>query len=192
MAKVKILIQGYAKKFKNGWRASSTCVLIKDGGLNIIVDPGTNRKLLLKKLSQEGLKPKDIDLVFLTHYHPDHWLAIDLFPGIKVLDGDIIYQNDLETGFSHKIPKTTIEVIPTPGHAHEHASLLIKTKIGKAVIAGDLFWWPDARKPKITIENLINLADPYVKNKKDLIVSRRKILKLADYIIPGHGRVVKV
>ncbi|MCX6710727.1 MAG: hypothetical protein NTZ02_01410 [Candidatus Woesearchaeota archaeon] len=50
MSEIKILIEGYAKEEKTGWKASSTTVLIKDNGLNILVDPGLNRELLLKAL----------------------------------------------------------------------------------------------------------------------------------------------
>lgn len=192
MTTIKILIQGYAKKAKNGWRASSTCVLLQDKGLNILVDPGTNKNLLLKNLKSAGLRPKNIDLIFLTHYHPDHWLNISLFPGVKILDGDIIYDGDKEIGFSGKIPKTNIKVMATPGHAHEHAALLVKTKIGTVAITGDLFWWNDQEKQKTDIQSLINKKDPYVKNWPELKTSRRKILKLTDYIIPGHGKMFKI
>jgi len=44
MAKVKVLIEGYAKKTKDGWLASSTATLIKDDDKNIIVDPGVLTK----------------------------------------------------------------------------------------------------------------------------------------------------
>ncbi|MDD2646909.1 MAG: MBL fold metallo-hydrolase [Patescibacteria group bacterium] len=192
MAKVKVLIQGYAKKYKNGWKASSTCVLIQDKGLNILVDPGTNKKLLLTNLKKSGLRPKDIDLIFLTHYHPDHWLGASLFPDIKILDGDIIYNGDLETGFNKKIPHTDIEVIATPGHAHEHAVLMAKTAEGKVAIAGDLFWWKDEEKQSTDYKSLLNKKDPYTKDRVALIKSRKNILKSADYIIPGHGQVVEV
>ena len=51
MAKVKVLIEGYAKETKSGWVASSTVTLVQDRGINIIFDPGINKELLLKKLS---------------------------------------------------------------------------------------------------------------------------------------------
>jgi hypothetical protein len=38
----------------------------------------------------------------------------------------------------------------------------------------------------------MNLKDPYVKNEKDLKESRKKVLEIADYIIPGHGKMFKV
>ncbi len=34
--------------------------------------------------------------------------------------------------------------------------------------------------------------DPYVKNETQLKESRKKLLEVADYIIPGHGGMFKV
>jgi len=77
-------------------------------------------------------------------------------------------------------------------HAHEHVSLLINTEKGKVCIAGDLWWWKDEDKQKIDIKNLLSLKDPFVKDKKALLKSRKKILRSADIIIPGHGKMFKV
>jgi glyoxylase-like metal-dependent hydrolase (beta-lactamase superfamily II) len=192
MAEVKVLIEGYAEKTKTGWIASPSTVLIKDSGLNIIADPGSNKKLLLRRLAKEKLKPKDIDLIFLTHYHLDHTINIRLFPDCDILDGDEINKDDKIFNYSEKIPKTNIKVIPTPGHAHEHASLLVKTEKGNIVIAGDLFWWRTDEEQKTDYNSLIEKEDPYVKNKEEIKESRKKILELADYIIPGHGKMFKV
>lgn len=188
MAEVKVLVEGYVKDNK----ASSSTVLIKDSDFNILVDPGANKELLLKALAKEKLKPEDIDLIFVTHYHLDHTLNIRLFPKQDVLDGDIIYRNDEEISFSGKIPNTNIKIITTPGHAHEHASLLVETEKGKIVIAGDLFYWNNKEEQKTDCKSLIEKNDPYVKNKQDLADSRKKILEIADYIIPGHGKMFKV
>ena len=38
----------------------------------------------------------------------------------------------------------------------------------------------------------MNHKDPYMKNEKQLMESRNKILEIADYIIPGHGKMFKV
>lgn len=164
-SRVKVLIKGYAKKTKTGWLASSTTTLIEDSGKKIIVDPGINKKLLLKKLQKEGLRPNNIDIVFMTHYHPDHAFLASIFAKAKVLDGDTIYEDDKEVSYKNKIPGTNLEVILTPGHAHEHASLLIKTAKGNIVIAGDVFWWTDEEKQKTDdIETLINKEDPFTKD----------------------------
>lgn len=185
MAIVKILIEGYAKEIKDGWLASSTTVLIQDSGKNVIVDPGVNKKLLLKKLKEEKLAPEDIDIVFLTHYHVDHALLAAIFDKAVVVDGDTIYQEDKETEYEGKIPGTNLRPILTPGHAHEHAALLVPTQKGKVVIAGGVFWWLGEEKQEVDI----NKEDPFTKDRKALLKSRRKILEIADWIIPGHGKM---
>lgn len=192
MAEVKVLIEGYAKRDKTSWLASPSTVLIKDSGLNILVDPGSNKKLLAQKLAEEKLGPSDVDLIFVTHYHLDHTLNIRLFPDCPVLDGDEINEDDKISDYSGKIPNTNIQVILTPGHAHEHASLLVGTAQGKIGVAGDLFWWRDDEEQKTDYKSLMKHKDPYVKNEEEIIKSRKKLLELADYIIPGHGEMFKV
>ncbi|MFA5745943.1 MAG: MBL fold metallo-hydrolase [archaeon] len=191
MSTVKILVEGYAHEGKDCYEATCSTVLIEDSGKRIIVDPGCNEKLLLNALKKEKLTPKDIDLIFLTHYHIDHLLNIRLFPGIDILDGDIIYRGDKEFSFKKKIPGTNIEVIETPGHAHEQVTLLVKTEKGIIAIAEDLWWWEDG-KQKTDKKSLLSLKDPFVKNKQALLKSRKLILQKADYIIPGHGKMFKV
>jgi hypothetical protein len=52
--------------------------------------------------------------------------------------------------------------------------LLINTEeLGKVVIAGDVFWWPDSENQKTDHDSLINLKDPFMKNKEQLIESRK-------------------
>lgn len=193
MTEIKLLIQGYARPTGNGaYKASPATVLIKDSEKLILVDPGANKKKLLDALEKESLRPKDISIIFLTHYHPDHILNIRLFPDTDIYDGNTIYRNDEEIEFSGKVPGTDILIIPTPGHAHEHASLLAKTVEGTVCIAGDLWWWPDDEKQKTDRKSLLSLKDPYAKDKKALLNSRKKILSQADFIIPGHGKMFQI
>ncbi|MCX6818153.1 MAG: MBL fold metallo-hydrolase [Candidatus Aenigmarchaeota archaeon] len=191
MAKVKVLIEGYAHEGNGCYEATSTTVLIEDSGKKIIVDPGCNEELLLQALKGEGLTPKDIDLIFLTHYHIDHVLNIRLFPGKDILDGNIIYRGDKEFSFKEKIPGTNIEIIETPGHAHEHTTPLVKTEKGIIAIAEDLWWWED-EKQKTDKKSLLSLKDPFVKDEAALLKSRKIIIEKADFIIPGHGKMFKV
>jgi len=192
MAILKILIPGYAREVDDNCIASSSTVYIEDNGKKIIVDPGTNRKLLLQKLDENNLKVEDIDYVFLTHYHIDHSLLMGIFVNAKILDDSTIFDNDLEIENSDFIPETSIRIFSTPGHDPFHCSLLIDTNEGKYVVAGDVFWWmeEDENEDK-NYEWLINKEDPYVKNESDLINSRKKILEIADFIIPGHGNMFK-
>lgn len=189
MAEVKILIEGYAKEIKNGWLASSTVTLIESNNKKIIVDPGCNRKSLLDELSKNNLKTEDIDFVFLTHNHTDHALLTGIFENAKVLDDDEIYDNDKQIEHHNKVPDTDIEIIKTLGHTSAHCSLIVKTNKGVYVIAGDVFWWMDDEEQKVDI----NKTDQaHVSDMKELIESRKKVLELADYIIPGHGKMFKV
>lgn len=191
MNKVKVLIEGYAKEIKGGWLASSTTTLIESGKVKIIVDPGVNRKLLLRKLKENGLKPDDVNFVFMTHYHPDHNLLTGIFSEAKVLDDELIYDGDSQVGYDRVIPETNIRVIPTPGHDQFHGSLVVPTEKGIVVVAGDVFWWADKEEQKTDKENLLAHKDPFVKDRKALLTSRKSILKIADWIIPGHGKIFK-
>jgi glyoxylase-like metal-dependent hydrolase (beta-lactamase superfamily II) len=193
MAEVKILISGYAKPTGHEtFKASPSTVLINDSGKLILVDPGANEKKLIEALEKEGLKPVDIDIIFLTHYHLDHLLNIRLFPDKDIYDSGTIYRGDEELEFFGKIPGTDVAVIETPGHAHEHASLLVNTTEGVMCVAGDLWWWQDNEKQITDKKSLLNLKDPFVKDKKALLESRKKILKMADFVIPGHGKMFKI
>lgn len=193
MAEVKILIEGYAKKIENGWLANSTVALIKSNDKNIIVDPGCNRSKLIEALSKNDLKTSDIDFVLLTHTHTDHALLAGIFENAKVLNDTEVYDNDNQIEHNGKIPGTDLEIIPTPGHDQFHCSLIVNdNKLGKVVVAGDLFWWRDDEEQETNNKNLLNHEDPYVKDKTLLKNSRKKVLVLADYIIPGHGKMWKV
>jgi len=192
MTNVKILIEGYAKEIENGWLASSTTTLVQKDGVNIIVDPGINRKLLLDKLAELNFSPQDIDYVLMTHFHPDHNYLAAIFENAKALDDELIYENDKETKHRGVVPRTDLKIIQTPGHEKFHASLVVPTQEGVYVIAGDVFWWRDNEKQKTDRDSLMQHQDPFVKDKDALTASREKILEIADYIIPGHGKVFKV
>ncbi|MCG2690330.1 MBL fold metallo-hydrolase, partial [Candidatus Parcubacteria bacterium] len=144
-------------------------------------------------LEKEGLQLKDINIIFLTHYHLDHLLNIRLFPDKDIYDGDTINRGDKIIPFDGKIiPKTKIQIIKTPGHAFEHCSLLVKTNEGNIIIAGDVWWWWNEEKQKIDKKSLLSRKDPFVKDTNTLRKSRQKLLSLADFIIPGHGEMFKV
>ena len=193
MNKLKVLIEGYAHPGPDStYIASPTCTLIYSDNKKILVDPGTNQELLIKNLKKVGLTANDIDIVFLSHYHPDHFLSIRLFPNHDIIDGEIIWSKDNEVYHKGILPGTDIKIIKTPGHSSEHASLIVQTKeFGKVCVAQDLFWWEDGKQKSDSIKDLINLKDPYASDIKKLKKSRQKILKIADWIIPGHGVMFK-
>ena len=192
MNKIKVLIEGYAKKINDGWLASSTVTFVESNGKKIIVDPGCNRQKLVEELEKINLKPNDIDFVFLTHNHTDHILLTGMFENAKVLNDTEIYDSDKQVEHHGEIPGTDLKIILTPGHDQFHSALVVPTNNGIYVVAGDVFWWMDDEEQKTKFDSLVNHKDPYVKNLTQLITSRKKVLSLADWIIPGHGKMFKV
>lgn len=193
MATIKILIEGYAKQQANGWIASSTACLIIVEGKKIVTDPGCNREKLLDALRAESLTTGDIDFVFLSHCHPDHILLAGIFENAKFItfDSNLVYDKDLLIEFDKNILGNDIEIIETPGHVLEHLSLLVNTSEGKVAIAGDAIWWLDSEKQILNI-NQKDHSQAKGMNTESLIESRKKLLSVADYIIPGHGKMFKV
>jgi len=190
MNKIKVLISGYARQIENGWLASSTVTLVRSNGKNIIIDPGCNRNKLIKELSRNNLKTADIGFVLLTHGHTDHTLLAGIFENAKVLTSEEIYDNDNQVEHNNIIKGTDLKIIQTPGHSPEHCSLVVPADEGIYVVAGDVFWWTDDERQEIDIEKE-DQAHPEEVNMNKLIESRKRILAVADYIIPGHGKIIK-
>jgi len=194
MPTLKILFEGYSKEINGEQYASSQVVFIRDHNLNILVDVGGNRELLIESLKKEKLNPSDINYVVLTHTHLDHCLLNGIFENAQILDDTYIWSFDGKiVEHNKKIPGTDIEIMATPGHCQSHCSVLVKTEeYGRVVVAGDLFWWADGEKQLTDKESLLKLADAYSIDIEAQYQSREKILKIADYIIPGHGKAFKI
>lgn len=189
MNTVTVLVEGYAHPNPDGsYTASPTSTLIETPDKKILVDPGTNAQKLLKALQGKG----DISYIYLSHYHPDHFLNIRLFPNVDIYDGGVRWSGDKEYFYADFLPGTDIEILKTPGHSPEDASLLVKTKEGNICIAPDVFWWEDGKQKTDSKKDLLNLEDPFATDRKALIKSRKLVLSKADFIIPGHGKMFKV
>lgn len=197
MAKVNVLIVGRHRVEDDKLIIGATCTLI-ESDKKIIVDPGyfIDEEQVVENLAKFGLKTEDIDIVFLTHMHLDHVANIALFKNAKIfckLKGQgypgqyhvpkagYLIRTDIKDGL--KLAKD-VDFLLTPGHTDDHVSLLVKSDQGMIVIAGDA----------IAKEILVDLAKkpPLYSNLENYDNSRRKILAVADYIIPGHGDIFKV
>ena len=194
MAEVKILIEGYARKLENGWQASSSTCLVLTDKCKIITDPGCNRERLLSALSKENLDTKDVDYVFWSHRHPDHVLLAGIFENAKHITFDmsnLMYEGDMITEFDADVLGEGVTVLNAPGHVNEHLSLLVDTPKGKVAIAGDVIWWLDD-EPQVVDIHQYDHSQSVDLDMDTLVESRKKLLELADYIIPGHGEMFKV
>jgi len=186
MAEVKILIEGYTNADKNDEEEKEitcpTITLIKDNNLNIVVDPGVleSQQMLVEALKKEGLDVGDIDIVCITHSHIDHYRNMGMFHNAKTLEFFGLWEgnsvSDWEENFSDDI-----KIIKTPGHNYDGITILVKTEKGIVAVCGDIFWKENYPE-----------KDPYATDDKKLKENRRKILELADYIVPGHAGMYKV
>ncbi len=193
---VKVLVEGSREKVDDGFEMSSSVILVK-GDKNILIDTGTfaDSDELLNAFKEEGLTPDDINIILLTHPHIDHVANISLFrkaevyyrhklpPAIVRLKTDshlisVFKEDELDFG--------GVKFISTPGHTQGHVSIVIDTDKGKIVVSGDAITnerWADLKNKMESKHN----CDPEGWEK-----SRKKILQIADYIIPGHGPMFKV
>lgn len=186
MNKIDILIEGYAHITNTGWDASSSsCLITTDSGLKIITDPGANRNLLFEKLKERGVSLEDIDYVFITHHHLDHAMNVGLFPKAKIADEEAIYTQGKAQEGPQMIPDTDITILSTPGHEAGHGVLVVPTAQGIVVVAGDNFWWSSTEEQKIEIEK----GDDFAEDMEELKKSRQQVLDLADWVVPGHGKM---
>jgi glyoxylase-like metal-dependent hydrolase (beta-lactamase superfamily II) len=187
---VKVLVQGYALKETSGrYKASSAAVLVFSEGKTVLIDPGLYPKELKAALDRENVNIDSIDIVTFSHSHQDHIRNYKLFDKSRVYDPFKQYKKIPEDLY---VPGTQIKVIPTPGHVDKHISFLVDTPDCRCAIAGDVFWWEDMEEQKTDKVSLIEHIDPLAEDMTLLQESRKKLLSMTDYIIPGHGGVFKV
>lgn len=180
-AEVKILVEGYTNSDIKGQneieKTCPTISLVKDKDVIMVVDPGVleSQQILINKLEEQGLAVNDVNYVFITHSHTDHYRNAGMFPDAKTIEYFGIWDentvNDWQENFTENI-----KIIKTPGHSETSLSLLVKTEKGTVAICGDVFWR----------ENYPN-KDPYAQSLEKLKESRILVLAMSDFVIPGHG-----
>lgn len=188
MAEIKILVEGYFKDIsRTRCCASSTIVLIQDEGKNILVDTGNpqDKEKIIYALKKRKLKPEDVNIVVITHFHPDHMGCNYLFEKARFIVLGVSFWDDIfDRAPENQILSKDIKLISTPGHSEDSATLLVKTDKGVVACVGDLFWFEGDEKIRLLEEDCFN--------KKLFYENRQKILKIADFIIPGHGKMFKI
>jgi glyoxylase-like metal-dependent hydrolase (beta-lactamase superfamily II) len=194
MNTVTVLIEGYVKAIEgrqlipgvsaDGARhVAGTIVLIRGDNVIIVADPGmvTDRALIVDALAHEGIAPHEVTHVFVSHHHPDHTVNVALFPNAEVVDFWAVYKGDLWRDHADGYAIAPgITVLRTPGHTEEDASLVVETAEGTYVLTH--LWWLDDMTPE---------TDPIAWKQEALDASRAKVVAIADWIIPGHGRAFR-
>ena len=163
-----------------GPQTASTCSLIREGPISIVVDPGLapSQAAILEPLRALGLGPDAVTDVVLSHHHPDHTLNAGLFPAARVHDHWAIYDfsgrwDDVECEGRALAP--SVSLIRTPGHSAEDLSTVAGTPDGVVVFTH--LWWTDGSP----------VEDPYAPDPAVLHASRERVLGFADLVVPAHG-----
>ena len=187
-AQVKVIISGYtfadstAGASGAAEKTRATTTLVRDEGIVMVCDPGVldSQQILIDALKNEGLGINDVNYVFISHSHIDHYRNIGMFPNAKTLEYFGIWHGEEVEDWSENLTEN-IRILKTPGHNYDALTLLVKTKDGVVAVCGDVFWKENYPK-----------NDPYASDMEKLRESRKKVLELADWIIPGHSGMYKV
>jgi glyoxylase-like metal-dependent hydrolase (beta-lactamase superfamily II) len=195
-AQVSVLFDGYSRidETKNIMRANCSCTLIQSKGVNVIVDTLTawDRTKLIEALkTKHNLNPDDIRYVVCTHGHSDHVGNNNLFlNAIHIVGKSVSVEDEYDLSAFDREAVYTIneemEVFPTPGHTLDSVSVKVKSTRGIIVIAGDLF----EKQEDLENEDLWKSAGSEDPVKQE--ANRQNVLKIADFIVPGHGPMFPV
>ncbi len=190
--------------------AHATTSLIRVGKRNILVDPGLPGVVIAAKLFERtGLRPEQIDTIFLTNFQAAHRHGIGYFDhaskimhepeqqfarqrleGLlrdapeededrKALESDM---DLLETmGVADDKLAPGVDLFPLPGYTPGTCGLLISAPTSTLLIAGDAI---------ATLDHF--LAGQLLPDSQDLQLaedSLREIYEIADLIVPGHDNI---
>jgi glyoxylase-like metal-dependent hydrolase (beta-lactamase superfamily II) len=202
MVSYKILVKGSNFKLVDGPIGLANLVLVETADGPLLFDTGHygNRRVLLRALDAAGYAPGDIGAVVLSHLHYDHSINVDLFPRAhlylsrteweygenphpddtsipwKILD----LMRDYEMTLVEEAQDITkgVHFFQVPGHTPGSSALALETERGTVVLAGDAVKYPK--------EILLQRPDLHYDTVEKGSESIRKIVEMADVIVPGH------
>lgn len=203
-----ILLPGLPLSSERGALGWSTVTLVRTGGRIILIDTGSfgDRALLLSRLEDEKIRPADVDLVFLTHFHFDHVLNFDLFEDavFRLSEREMKYVKDEEfrragdpyvpfAVFDKIDPRIEpfaegaevapgIRAVGLPGHTPGLCGYLLEEK--RILIAGD--------GVKNAWEFIRKVPPPAFGSRDDALESYRRAASCTSIIIPGHDRPFRI
>ena len=160
---IDIVVQGFpGKSVCHGGLGCSTVVLLRAHGRTALIDAGSfgMRTMLIKRLSDRGLKPGDVTDLLLTHSHHDHSVNWVLFSHARIVIGadelawslkepwgqtpvPELYVRELETWPTLHTAADGEEVFPgitahlAPGHTPGHLIFVLRAAERDVIFTGD-------------------------------------------------------
>lgn len=180
-ARVDVLLPGSLTSTGGG--VASSCTLIRDGSVVIVVDPGMapSARSILDPLAALGVRVEDVTDVVLGHHHPDHTIHAGHFPNAAVHDHWAIYRGTQweDSECDGRVLSPSVVLARTPGHTAQDLAVVIGTPDGIVVCSHSFF------------NDSTTVDDEAPDDPDALHASRAAILAVADLIIPGHGPAFK-
>jgi glyoxylase-like metal-dependent hydrolase (beta-lactamase superfamily II) len=194
----------YAYLWNNPYENNCNTYLIH-GEITVLIDPGHSRHVpnLFHQMDEDGISPEEIDVVILTHCHPDHFEGLEAFMNkpVKIAMNREEERYLLESGkhlfemMNQTLPEFRIDfylregdlhlgnevfhIYQTPGHSP--GSLSIHWLKRKVLFTGDLVFYGG-----------VGRTDFLEGNSKLLKRSIERISSLdIGLLLPGHGELVK-
>jgi glyoxylase-like metal-dependent hydrolase (beta-lactamase superfamily II) len=178
---------------------TATSTLLQWGDRRLLVDPSPYPEELEAMLfARTGLRPVDIDTVFVTHFHGDHRFGLELFPHASWLMAEQGLQEWQEQLARSAAPDAApdaaqiervepaegrlpegISLFASPGHTYGHHSLLVTSRWGELIVSGDAVMTRDWFEAEEGYHNCVDF---------DLATETiRRMKQASDWVIPGHG-----
>lgn len=188
----------------------ATTTLIRSGKRNILVDPGLPPVVLAARLQERaGLKPDQIDTIFLTNFRPSHRGGLSAFPKAKVLlsereqqsthdrlanwiaqappddiDRKLLVDEMKLLDSMHVAPDKladNVDLFPLPGYTEGTCGLLLSLPTLTVLLAGDAVPTLDHFLAGQTLPDAQDFATA--------LEALREAYEIADLIIPGHDNL---
>lgn len=206
--KYQIVFPGFPGRMTSGTLGWGAMVYIEQGSHKILFDTAgpAKRIQVRQRLKELNIDPNQIDTLIFSHFHYDHVYNYDYFPNARILMHEVEANWVSETPDNYAIPpqffpaiqrshrleliRKDEEVLPgisslfVPGHTPgEIALVLHDADMPVTVLAGD------------AVKNIAELATGQVPKAWDQLASSQSIKKIrdmAEIVIPGHDRILKV
>ena len=162
---------------------TDSCYLIRHGDQQMLWDTGFSGELkgqaqdmgdlvarldrtVVEQLAQAGIKPEDVDIVGISHLHPDHTGQAAQFPNANLLIGKGDFEQTagkddpfgpwrgegkevtLATADHDVFGDGSVIALHLPGHTPNHLALLVRLASGPVLLSGDLYHSTEARQKR--------------------------------------------